>query len=55
LQHDYTPHFFIDNYQLPDHTFISQNNLELTRQVLLKYGNSKQQNTKRAVKEKLIL
>jgi glycosyltransferase involved in cell wall biosynthesis len=55
LQHDYTPHFFMENYQLPDGTSINNNNLELTRQVLLKYGNSKHQNTKRAIKEKLIL
>lgn len=55
LQEDYTPHFFMDSYQLPAHESITKENLELTRKVLLKYGSSKQQSTKRALEEKLIL
>jgi hypothetical protein len=54
-QHDYTPHFFIDNYQLPSNVAINENNLELTRKVLLKFGPSKQEDIIRAKREKLIL
>lgn len=36
--HDYTPTFYLKNYKLPVHTQLTQDNINLTKEVLLKYG-----------------